>query len=265
MQPGVADGRAPGHGLPAALAPHVDPVVGDVLPELDGLLEPERVEGCRCRQLHLQPRRRRAAGGAPVRVRVGIEHRARRAAAAGAGPAAGEHVALEEAAALRVERLEGLHVAVVEQPVAGRRHVEQQLAVAADGTEIQPHQVVGAAHPLVLIGVPEPAGPDRDVGFAGAPDGAVRVALHQRRLHPRRIEPGPRHPIGIDRAPAGRAGLALLVADPADVRSAVAEHHRIRLQAPDGGMDPRPVVGCWRLPLGPSPLAPSNHTSTSGP
>ena len=159
-------------------------------------------------------------GALPVGVDVGIEDGAWRLPPLARTRPPSEQVVREEVTMLRVERLERLHVAIVEEPVARRRHVEQQLAVAADGAEVEPHQVVGAAHPLVLSRVPEPARPDRDVRFARAPDRARAGRPASARDAPRARRTRGAARAGSTARQSGRAGLAGLVADPADVRPA---------------------------------------------
>ncbi|HEX8776675.1 MAG TPA: hypothetical protein VF738_01040 [Rhodanobacter sp.] len=121
-------------------------MVGDVLAEGDRLAELQRVEFDLVRQLDLQPRIAHAASGAPISVRVGVEHagsRVREVAAAGAHAAALQQVAGEPCRAPGGEALQRGDVFRIEQAVAVRRHVEQQLAVAAHGAEVQLHQAVG--------------------------------------------------------------------------------------------------------------------------
>src|SRR6185312_1478012 len=96
---------------------------------------------------------------------------------------------------------------------------------------------------VVLLRVPEPAGADRDVRFAGPPRAAVRVAGAQQGARPRAVGTGVRHAGRVHAGPAGFAGRALLVADPAHVGAGVGEHHGVGLQLAHGGVDARPVVG----------------------
>ena len=113
------------------------------------------------------------------------------------------------------------------------RHVEVEGGPPADGLEVDLQERLGALHLGVLLGVVEPAQPDRDVHLGGEPIFAVPVALdaflgaHQAgggRL------PGDRG-VGRVGGPAGIPRVAPLVPDPADVGAHVAEDARPGLES----------------------------------
>ncbi|MFN9905575.1 MAG: hypothetical protein ACK56F_05535, partial [bacterium] len=74
----------------------------------------------------------------------------------------------------------------------------------------------------------EPARPDRDIALRRDPRLAILVAFGERLLR-RRIVVADAVSCGLQHGPAGVAGPALLVADPPDVGTDIAEDHRIGL------------------------------------
>ena len=128
------------------------------------------------------------------------------------------------------------------------RHVQQQLAVAADRSLVEPEQGLRRLHPGVLGRAVEPAGADRHVALRRNPVGAEARALAELVAERRAGHVA----CAVDERPRRQRPLAALVADPADVRPRVAEHHGVRLQPPHRPVEQRPVVD---LPLAVRPFA----------
>ena len=127
--------------------------------------------------------------------------------------------------------------------VARRRHVEQQLRVPPDRREVQVDQLVARSSPSHL----RPRGRTSPDGSTRRSRPDARPSRSDRRSAASAMIRGPSRPgygtaSGFDRRPVRVAGDAALVADPADVRAGVGEHHRVRLQPPDECPEARPVV-----------------------
>ena len=142
----------------------------------------------------------------------------------------------------RPQARESVDVRCVQQPLARRRHVEQQLGIAPHRREPDVGELLHRLHALVLSGVIEPAGTDRGVGLGGPPHRAVRVAVLQGGDHRVTRRAGIRHRGGIHRGPVGIARRAAFVAAPAYVGTSIGKHHRVRLQAAHQSEDARPVI-----------------------
>ncbi len=153
----------------------------------------------------------------------------------------------------------------MDQSLSRRRNVEQKLRVASYRREIELDQFVHRPHPVILGPVVEPPRTDRHVGLARAPHRAERIAVLQhlgdtiarraRARHDRRVHGGP-------------VGIARLT--PARCRSSARRARRPRRSPRRAATAARgPSSGAsrstCRRPFGPSPFAPSNHTSWIGP
>src|SRR5689334_24094608 len=104
--------------------------------------------------------------------------------------------------------------------------VEQQLAVATDRSEVKLDQILDRARTVILGGMIEPAGTDRDVDFGWSPHRPQAITMLKRVDDSRTVGAGIGNPRRIDRRPIRVAGHAALVAAPAHVRSGIRKHHR---------------------------------------
>ena len=140
----------------------------------------------------------------------------------------------------------------MEQAIAGRRHVEEQLCIPPHGAEVEVHEIVGAAHLHVVRWMVEPAGPDRGIHLGGTPHGARGVTVLECGDHAVAAGTGEGNGRWIDGGPVGVAAGPVLVAAPPHVGARVGKDHRLGLVPLDEREESRPVID---LALAIRPLA----------
>ena len=121
----------------------------------------------------------------------------------------------------------------MDETVAVDGEVEQQRSVVAHRAIVEVSKLFGRFHTIVLFGVIEPTRTDRHVALGSRPLVAVGVSVLQFGV------------VGVARVnrvlaqerPVGLAGKSFLVAHPAAARTAVAEHHGVRLNAVEHSED----------------------------
>ncbi|PAV92943.1 hypothetical protein WR25_09910 [Diploscapter pachys] len=202
----------------------------------------KRVEAAARRQVERQRRCGDAVGRRPIGVAVPVENlggcEGGAAGCRGAGDGARREVGRKAAADRIAEALEHGDVMIGQATAAIGRQVEVHVGAARDRFIEEADQARGRLHLRILVGMVEPAGADRGVGFRRPPQGRAAYAAVAFRLD-----------IGVvgHGRPAGVAGDAVFVADPADVRAQRIEGAGHRLMLMDQCDDRGPVIVFGRV------------------
>ena len=117
------------------------------------------------------------------------------------------------------------------------RDVQIETGTATDRFVVDVEQLLGCLDASVFLGVIKPTGTDRDIAFGGKPIGAGTFARVESVAGAAGIAA-----LGVKCGPARIARDAFFVADPAEIRSTIAEHYSIGHQFADDLPGILPVV-----------------------